>query len=101
MARDQGLKAPAVGAKRVARPPAAKPAAPVAATPAAPRPRTSPAQFAREVRVEARKITWPAWKETWITSGMVALMVVLTAVFFSVVDGVLSFLMQQILRLAS
>jgi preprotein translocase subunit SecE len=102
MARDQGLKAPVAGSARTARPPAAKPAAPVAkAVAEAPRPKTSPSQFVREVRVEARKITWPSWKETWITSVMVFIMVALTAIFFSVVDGSLSFLMQQILRLAS
>ena len=96
------MKAPAA---RRARPgaPAPKPVAvtPVkAAAPAAPRPRTSPAKFAAEVRQELRKITWPAWKETWITSVMVFIMVTITAAFFLVVDGSLSFIMQQILKLA-
>jgi preprotein translocase subunit SecE len=103
MARDQGLKAPVAGSKRSPRAPVAKPAAPVAkpAVAEAPRRKTSPAQFAREVRVEARKISWPAWKETWITSVLVFIMVALTAIFFSVVDGSLNFLMQQFLKLAS
>ena len=39
-------------------------------------------QFAREVRAEARKITWTSRSETWITSVMVAIMVVLAAIFF-------------------
>nr|WP_254600814.1 preprotein translocase subunit SecE [Caulobacter sp. S45] len=69
--------------------------------PAAPKTRTSPQQFWREVQVEGRKVTWTPWKETWITSVMVAIMVVITAIFFSVVDGSLNFLMQQFLRLAS
>ena len=105
MARDdQGVKTPAKGAAlKPVRAPAAKPPAPVAAkaVPAPPKPRTSPAQFVREVRAEARKITWTSWKETWITSVMVGIMVVITAIFFSVVDGSLNFLMQQFLRLAS
>ena len=101
MARQQGLKAPVSSAGRLARAAAAKPTVAAPAVAEAPRRKTSPAEFAREVRVEARKITWPSWKETWITSVMVFIMVTLTAVFFSVVDGGLSFLMQQILRLAS
>ena len=59
----------------------------------------NPVQFFREVRVEARKITWPSWRETWITSLMVAIMVVITAVFFFVVDLVLSLGVTQILKL--
>ena len=66
-----------------------------------PKPKVSPAQFAREVRVEGRKITWPSRKETWITSVMVGIMVVISAIFFSIVDGTLSFLLQQALNLVS
>jgi preprotein translocase subunit SecE len=88
-------------------PPSAKPVsmgkAPVAAA-AAPVPmkkRTTPIQFYNEVRAEARKITWTTWKETWITSAMVGVMVVITAVFFLVVDGGLNFFMQMLLKLAA
>lgn len=56
---------------------------------AAPKKSVSPAQFVREVRAEARKITWPSRKETWITTVMVFMMVVLAAVFFGVTDLVL------------
>jgi preprotein translocase subunit SecE len=52
------------------------------------------------VRAEAKRVTWTSWKETWITSVMVFIMVVVTCVFFGLVDGSLSFLMQQILKLA-
>ncbi len=68
---------------------------------AAPRKPFNPVQFLREVRVEARKITWTSWKETWITSVMVAIMVVMTAVFFFGVDEVLSLGMRGILKLAN
>jgi preprotein translocase subunit SecE len=67
----------------------------------APRRRTSPIQFLREVRAEARKVTWTSWKETWITSIMVGIMVVLTALFFSALDGILSFVMRMVLSLAN
>ena len=67
----------------------------------APKKRVTLAQFAREVRAEARKITWTSGRETWITSVMVAIMVVLAAVFFFVVDIFIGFGMQQILKLAN
>ena len=65
----------------------------------APKKPINPLQFFREVRVEARKITWPSWRETWITSLMVLIMVVITAIFFFVVDLVLSLGVTQILKL--
>ncbi len=63
--------------------------------------RTSARQFAKEVRAEARKITWTSWKETWITSLMVAIMVALSAVFFWVVDLGLGAAITQLLKLAT
>jgi preprotein translocase subunit SecE len=54
--------------------------------------------FPREVRAEAKKITWPSWRETWITSIMVAIMVLITSVFFMVVDWGLSTGITQILK---
>lgn len=68
---------------------------------AAPKKKTSLAQFAREVRTEARKITWTSRRETWITSVMVAIMVIVAVIFFAVVDGVVSFTLNQILKLAA
>ncbi len=106
MAKDQGVKTPAktpvpkTGRASV-KPVSAAPVTPPKAAVAPPKRRTSPQQFWREVQTEGRKITWTPWKETWITSVMVAIMVVITAIFFSVVDGSLNFLMQQFLRLAS
>ena len=51
--------------------------------------RVSPVQFFQEVRREMSKVTWPSWKETWLTTMMVFIMVGLTMVFFAVVDLVL------------
>jgi preprotein translocase subunit SecE len=51
--------------------------------------RTSPVQFFQEVMRELKKVTWPSWKETWLTSVMVFIMVMLTMGFFFVVDLVL------------
>ncbi|MFN3524376.1 MAG: preprotein translocase subunit SecE [Phenylobacterium sp.] len=63
--------------------------------------RTSPQQFIKEVRAEARKITWTSRKETWITSVMVGIMVVIAAIFFSVVDWGLGGLMSLFLQLVN
>jgi preprotein translocase subunit SecE len=67
----------------------------------APKKKTSIAQFFREVRAEGRKITWTSRRETWITSVMVAIMVVLAAIFFWIVDFVLRFAVTQLLQLAN
>ena len=53
--------------------------------------RVSPMQFFTEVRREMSKVTWPSWKETWLTTMMVFIMVALTMVFFAVVDFVLNY----------
>ena len=59
--------------------------------------KTSPAQFIREVRQETSKVTWPTRKETAITTAMVFVMVVLAAIFFFLVDSVISNAIQFIL----
>jgi len=66
-----------------------------------PKKKTSLAQFAAEVRAEARKITWTTWKETWVTSIMVAIMVLLAAAYFALVDLGLGAAVTQVLKLAT
>jgi preprotein translocase subunit SecE len=63
------------------------------------KPKVSPAQFVGQVRAEARKIVWPSRKETWITSVMVFIMVVIASVFFFVVDTGLAFASRTILAI--
>ncbi|MGI8840068.1 MAG: preprotein translocase subunit SecE [Caulobacteraceae bacterium] len=62
--------------------------------------RVGPIQFLREVRAEARKVTWTSWKETWITSVMVGIMVIMTALFFFGVDAVMNLMIGAVLKLA-
>ncbi len=50
----------------------------------------NPLTFIQEVRQEVSKVTWPTWKEVWITTAMVLLMVTLTAVFFLVADQIIA-----------
>ena len=59
--------------------------------PAPARRRTNPFAFFAEVRREASKVTWPSWKETWLTSVMVFIMVGITMVFFFGVDALLAY----------
>jgi len=61
--------------------------------------KTSPIEFITQVRQEMRKVTWPTRKETTITTAMVFVMVVLAAVFFMLVDLLLSFGVRQVLGL--
>jgi preprotein translocase subunit SecE len=76
-------------------------ASPSAAALAPPKKKTSLVQFFREVRAESKKITWTTRRETWITSVMVAIMVVVAMVFFWVVDTGVSFSINQVLKLAA
>jgi preprotein translocase subunit SecE len=69
--------------------------------PAEPKKPFNPIQFLREARAEARKVTWTSWKETWITSVMVGIMVVMTALFFFGVDAVLHAVVTALLKLAN
>jgi preprotein translocase subunit SecE len=58
-------------------------------------------QLLREVRAEARKITWTSRKETWITTVMVGIMVALVAIFLSLVDWILGLGMRLLLSLVN
>jgi preprotein translocase subunit SecE len=79
----------------------AAPAGQAAAAPATPKKPFNPVQFFGEVRAEARKITWTSRKETWITSVMVFIMVLIAALFFFVVDWLLSGAVALLLKLAN
>ncbi len=48
-----------------------------------------PLKFAREVRIEVTKVTWPSRKETMVTTALVFGMAAVTAIFFFVVDQVI------------
>ena len=49
----------------------------------------NPIQFLSQVRSEVGKITWPTRRETVLTTVMVMVMAILTAIFFSLVDWVI------------
>lgn len=63
--------------------------------------RTNPLQFIQQVRVEASKITWPTRREVGLTTVMVLIMASIFAVFFFLVDLVVRYGLETILRLSS
>ena len=50
----------------------------------------NPAEFIQEVSQEGSKVTWPTRKESMVSTGMVFVMVILSALFFFLVDTVMS-----------
>ena len=58
---------------------------------------TSPFKFLQEVRSETEKVTWPTWKETWITTAMVFVMVAVASVFFMGADFFIRILVTLVL----
>ena len=61
--------------------------------------RVSPAQFVRQVRQEISRISWASRRETGTATLTVFIMVVIAAVFFLLVDMVLSNVVQFVLGL--
>jgi preprotein translocase subunit SecE len=59
----------------------------------------NPLQFIQEVRQEVSKVTWPTWKEVWITTVMVLIMVSLASIFFLLADQMLGWLINLVLGL--
>ena len=62
---------------------------------------TSPAQFVRQVRQEISKISWATRRETGTATLTVFVMVTIAALFFLLVDMVLSNGVQFVLGLGS
>ena len=59
----------------------------------------NPAKFIREVRQEMNKVTWPTRQETVISTVMVLVLGLISALFFLLVDGIFAAAIQWILGL--
>ena len=57
----------------------------------------NPVEFLQEVRQETAKVTWPTWKEVWITTAMVLVMVALASIFFLIADQAMGWLVKLVL----
>ena len=56
-------------------------------------------EFYRQVRQEVSRVTWPTRKETGVTTAMVFIMVFVAALFFFLVDQVMSQIVRFVLSL--
>jgi len=60
----------------------------------------NPLKFIQEVKQEAFKVTWPTGKETIQGSLMVVAMAIIASIFFLLLDQVLKFLLETLLRMS-
>ena len=59
----------------------------------------NPLKFIQEVKQEAFKVTWPTNKETLQGTLMVVAMAVIASLFFLMLDQILKFLLELLLKL--
>ena len=60
----------------------------------------NPLQFFQEVKNEAFKVSWPTSKETIQGSLMVAAMAIIASLFFLLLDQILKFLLDIVLKVS-
>ena len=60
----------------------------------------NPLKFIQEVKQEAFKVTWPTGKETMQGTLMVIAMAIIASLFFLLLDQVLKFLLEIVLKVS-
>ena len=60
----------------------------------------NPIKFIQAVKQEAFKVTWPTWKETLQGALMVFVMAVVMSLFFLLLDQVLKFFLELLLKVS-
>tara|TARA_B100002051_G_scaffold198772_1_gene188624 strand:+ start:278 stop:469 length:192 start_codon:yes stop_codon:yes gene_type:complete len=60
----------------------------------------NPLKFIQEVKQEAFKVTWPTGKETMQGTLMVIAMAIIASIFFLLLDQVLKFFLELILKVS-
>ena len=60
----------------------------------------NPVKFIQEVKQEAFKVTWPTMKETLQGAVMVFLMAVVMSLFFLLLDQILKFFLEMLLKVS-
>ena len=63
--------------------------------------KTSPAQFVRQVRQEMQKITWPQRRDTFMSSAIVIVLIIIFSLFFLLTDQVWSYLIKKVIQIGS
>ena len=61
----------------------------------------NPAVFVRQVRQELQKVTWPQRRDTFMSSGIVILLIILFSLFFLLTDQIWSFSIKKIIQIGS
>ncbi|MCZ8323385.1 preprotein translocase subunit SecE [Phreatobacter oligotrophus] len=61
----------------------------------------NPVEFMQQVRQEANKVTWPTRKEVGISSLMVVIFMVVSAIFFFIADSIIRWGVQTLLSFGS
>ena len=59
----------------------------------------NPLKFIQDVKQEAFKVSWPTNKETMQGTLMVVAMAIIAALFFLMIDQILKFLLELLLKL--
>ena len=57
----------------------------------------NPAKFAREVKLETAKVSWPTRRETMVTTAIVLAISTCASVFFVMIDSLVAMVIQLIL----
>ena len=60
----------------------------------------NPLKFFQEVKQEAFKVSWPTWKETMQGALMVFAMAVIMSLFFLLLDQILKYLLEILLKVS-
>ena len=60
----------------------------------------NPLKFIQDVKQEAFKVTWPTGKETMQGTLMVVAMAIIASLFFLLLDQILKFLLELLLKVS-
>ena len=61
----------------------------------------SPALFVRQVRQELQKVTWPQKRDTFLSSAIVILLIILFSLFFLLTDQIWSFSIKKVIQIGA
>jgi preprotein translocase subunit SecE len=61
--------------------------------------KTSPVEFFKQVKSEAKKVTWPTRQETIVSTIFVFIMVAIASIFLYFADQIIAFLVQSIMNI--
>lgn len=60
-------------------------------------PKTNPVQFAKQVKAETKKVTWPSRQETMVSMLAVFIMVLISSVFLYFADQIIAWAVRIIM----